>query len=123
MSTNPIILVIRFLLEIGALVAMGWWGWHQGDSVLRYVWALGIPIVAATLWGTFTVPHDPGRGGGSPVPVPGFLRLTLEALFFGFATWCLGNSGAMIISWVFGVVVVVHYIVSYDRIIWMVKQV
>ena len=42
-------------------------------------------------------------------------------IFFGGGTWMLFDAGNFTAGWVFGVVLVIHYIVSYDRIIWMLR--
>jgi hypothetical protein len=78
--------------------------------------ALGIPTVAAVLWATLRVPNDPGK---ARYPVPGILRLALELTYFSFATWALYDLGAITLSWIFGVVVVLHYVSGYDRIQWL----
>jgi hypothetical protein len=122
MGSNPVNLAVRFLLEIAGLAALGWWGWSQGDGILRFVLALGIPILAAVLWGTFAVPDDPSRSGKAPVPVPGIVRLVLELAFFAAATWALFATGLTTLAWIYGVVVLIHYAVSYDRILWLVRQ-
>ena len=83
MGTHPANLVVRFLLEMSALCVMGLWGWHRRDDGLRILVALAIPLLAAALWGTFAVPHDPTRSGSAPIPVSGILRLALECGFFG----------------------------------------
>ena len=119
MSANPINLAFRFFLELAALVAMGYWGWHTGQGWLRWVLMLGVPLFAAVLWGTFRVPKDPGR---APVQVPGVVRLALELAYFGFAVWALSNAGAATASWILGLAVVVHYVISYDRILWLLRQ-
>ena len=46
MGSNPINLAVRFILERAGLVALGWWGWNQGEGVLRFLFALGIPFLA-----------------------------------------------------------------------------
>jgi hypothetical protein len=122
MSQNPINLGIRFLLEIAALVALGYWGWVAHDGVLRWLLAAGLPLLAAVLWGTFAVPGDRSRSGGAPVPVPGAVRLLLELAFFGAAAWALYDAGATLLAWVLAGVVVVHYAVSYDRIAWLLRR-
>jgi len=60
-GSNPINLVVRFILEMAGLVALGWWGWNQGEGILRFMLTLGIPFLTAVLWGTFAVPYDPSR--------------------------------------------------------------
>jgi hypothetical protein len=91
-GSNPINLAVRFILEMTGMVALGWWGWNQGEGVLRFVFALGIPFLAAVLWGTFAVPGDSSRSGDARVPVPGIVRLIFELAFFVGATWSLFDA-------------------------------
>jgi hypothetical protein len=122
MGSHPINLAIRFVLELSALLAMGVWGWQQSEGRLRFVLAVGMPLIAAVLWGVFAVPHDPSRSGTAPIAVPGMLRLALELAVFAFATWALYHVGATKLSWTLGIIVTIHYLVSYDRILWLIKQ-
>ena len=122
MGSHPINLAIRFLLEIAALLAMGVWGWYQSEGWLRFVLALGIPLIAAIVWGTFAVPDDPSRSGKAPVAVPGIVRLIIEAAIFIFAVWALYDLGFIGLSLLFGIIVVIHYLASYDRVLWLIKQ-
>jgi hypothetical protein len=122
MSTNPINLAVRFLLEVFSLIAIGIWGWRQCDTWERYVLAIGLPIIAAIIWGTFAVANDPSRSGAAPVPVSGIARLGLEFLFFGFATWTLYNREYHQLGFVLGALVLVHYLISYDRIFWLLTK-
>jgi len=122
MGSHPVNLALRFILEIAGLVALGWWGWNQSEGILRFVLAFGIPILAAVLWGTFAVPDDPSRSGKAPVQVPGIVRLLLELAFFVSATWSLFTVGAATLGWIYGIAVLVHYLASYDRILWLVRQ-
>jgi hypothetical protein len=122
MGSHPINLAVRFLLELLALVAMGFWGWNRGDGVLRLTLALGIPLVAAAAWGTFAVPHDPSRSGQAPMAVPGLVRLVLEAIFFCAAVWALFSAGATTAGGLLGSAILVHYAASYDRVAWLIRQ-
>jgi hypothetical protein len=45
-------LVLRFLLEIGALVAVGYWGWETGGWVL----AVGALAAFITVWALLVSP-------------------------------------------------------------------
>ena len=122
MGSNPINLALRFILEIAGLVALGWWGWNQAEGFLRFVLTLGIPLAAAVLWSTFAVPEDPSRSGRALVPVAGMIRLILELAFFASATWALFDNGARAFAWIFGLAVLIHHIISYDRISWLIRQ-
>ena len=122
MGSNSINLAVRFILEMAGLVAMGWWGWNQTDGILRFVLAIGIPLLAAVLWGTFAVLDDPSRSGKAPVPVPGIVRLFLELAFFASATWALFAMDVTTLGWIYGIAVLIHYVISYDRVAWLVRQ-
>lgn len=119
MEQNPLNLALRFLLELLALAALAYWGWTQHTGLWRLVLAVGAPLAAATLWGIFRVHGDPKE---APVAVPGWVRLLLEAAFFASATWALFAAGQSILGWIFAIVVVVHYAISYDRIGWLLRQ-
>ena len=122
MGSHPINLAIRFLLELSALLAMGVWGWRQGEGWVRFVLAVGIPIIVAVVWGVFAVPNDPSRSGTAPVAVPGILRLAIELAVFVLAIWALYDLGYPGLGWILGIVVAIHYITSYDRILWLIAQ-
>jgi hypothetical protein len=122
MGSHPINLIIRFLLELSALTAMGLWGWKQNDGWFRFILVLGIPIIAAIIWGVFNVPNDPSRSGEAPIVVSGIVRLVIELAFFTIAALALNDLGYIKLSWVIGILVVIHYIISYDRIIWLINR-
>jgi len=121
MSQNPLNLAVRFLLEIAALIAMGYWGWTQHAGALRFALGLGGPLLAAVLWAILRVPNEPGAPGHATVPVPGWLRLLLELALFTFAAWGLFASGATTAGTIFAIVALLHYAVSYDRVWWLIK--
>lgn len=122
MGSHPINLVIRFLLEISALIAVGVWGWKQSDSWFRFVLAIGLPLTFAAIWGIFAVPNDPSRSGLAPIITPGVIRLVIEIAIFFFAIWALHNLHLNKLSFILGIMVVLHYVVSYDRIIWLLSH-
>ena len=122
MGSNPINLGFRFILEMTALVIYGYWGWHASTGPLRYIFALGLPLAAAALWGTFRVPDDSSSSGKALVPIPGVLRLLLELVIFSLAVYFLIISGDELMGWIFAGAVLLHYLLSFDRIIWMIKQ-
>jgi uncharacterized protein DUF2568 len=65
---------LRFLLEIGMLVGLGWWGAHAAGW-----WAaLLLPAGAALVWGSFLSPK-------ARWTIPRPARLVLELFLFGLA--------------------------------------
>ena len=122
MGSHPLNLALRFLLELAALLAIGYWGFSQHSGVWRFIFGIGGPVLAAALWGTFAVPDDPSRSGEAPVPVPGVLRLVLELALFGFAAWALYDAGSPALGLILVGITVVHYGLSYDRVIWLIHQ-
>ena len=114
MANHPLVLAVRFVVELVAFWAVGYWGWTQHTGVLRGLLVIGLPLLAATSWGVFRVPGYPGD---APVRVPGPVRLLLEAAVFGSAVWAL--YGAQRPQWglILGVIVALHYAASYDYIL------
>jgi len=122
MGSHPINLIIRFVLELLALLAVGFWAWKSFDGALQYILGIGLPILMTIVWGTFAVPDDPSRSGRAPIPVSGSLRLLIELLFFAIATWALYDLQEIELSSIFGGLVIIHYLVSYDRISWLLSK-
>ncbi|MFL7871290.1 MAG: YrdB family protein [Anaerolineales bacterium] len=121
MSQNPINLALRFLLEIIALVAIGAVAKAEFPGALGFILMITLPLFAAVVWGVFNVPGDPSRSGKAPVPVPGIVRLFIEFDIFGSATWALFSLNPTY-GWIFSLVVLAHYALSYDRIAWLLKR-
>jgi hypothetical protein len=69
---------LRFLLELCALAAVGWWGWtvHPAAGVV-------LPIVVAAVWGAFVAPKARYR-------VPRFAWYAIQVVIFGAAALALG---------------------------------
>ena len=122
MGSHPLNLALRFLLELTAIAAAGYWGWHQHDGWSAILLAIGIPVALAAVWGVFNVSGDPSRSGNAPVVVPGSLRLFIELCVFSFGAWAIFDLGMGLAGIVFGSTVLAHYLISYDRIIWLLRQ-
>jgi hypothetical protein len=118
MSKHPLNLLLVFILELAALVAMAYWGWTMHEGLLRVVLAIGVPLLAAAMWGVFRVQNDPKE---APVEVPGWVRLLLEAVFFGSAVVMLYATGKTDWATVFGVLILAHYALAYDRVAKMLR--
>jgi hypothetical protein len=83
-------LLVKFLLELGALAAVGLWGASIADGAAAVVLAIGLPVVTAVLWGAFAAPRARHR-----------LRLLLRAPFelAVFALAALALWGAWSAAW------------------------
>ncbi len=119
---NTANLAVRFILELVALISVGVWGWRFSEECFHYVVAFGPTIMLAIVWGTFNVPDDPSRSGRVPVVVSGVVRLMIELGIFSIAAWALYDIGHTKLSLILALAVVIHYIVSYERIMWLLSR-
>lgn len=119
MAKHPVNLLARFLLELLALAALGYWGYAAHDGAWRWLLMVAAPVIAAAAWGIFRVPDDPGP---APVRLSGIGRLLLEAIFFGAAISALFAAGQPTFGTWFAAAVLVHYALSWDRIAWLIRQ-
>jgi len=119
-SYHPLNLALRFILELTCLFAVGLWGYHLAGG--SYLAGIALPMTMMVIWAVFAVPGDRSRSGNAPVPIPGAIRLLLELSFFGFGTWAFYNLGMLNITLIFGVAVIAHYLISYERVFWLMKQ-
>ena len=122
MSKHPVNLAIRFALEVTAIITFAIWGLKLLDSRVSIVLAILLPLVFALLWGVFAVPDDPSRSGKTVVVTPGLIRLILELALFGAAAWMLFDLDYSTVALIFGSAVMIHYLISFDRIGWLLKQ-
>jgi len=117
-SENAINLGLRFILELAALWALGYWGWVTHDGPARYLWSVGLVVLASVVWAVFRVPGD---GGAPIVTVPGGVRLLIEATYFTGAAVALAASGRRSLGIALATIVVLHYAISYDRVLRLVQ--
>jgi hypothetical protein len=91
-------LALRFLLELCALGALGYWGFKTGGGLIAKIGlGIGAPLIAAVVWGTFLSPQ-------APVRLSGLLVLILQALVFGSAAAGLVATGHRTLALVFVVI-------------------
>jgi hypothetical protein len=119
MSKNPLVLTLMFLLELAMLAALAYWGWTQHEGLLRVLLAIGLPVIAAVLWGIFRVPGEPND---AVVAVRGIVRLVLELGLFALAVILLAASNQPTTAAIFGGLVLLEYGLSYDRILRFLRE-
>ena len=119
LAQHPANLILRFFLEIVALVSVGQWGWQAGEGAWRYVLGLGLPLLLAAAWGVFAVPGDTSRSGKAPVPVSGRVRLALESAFFALAVLAMLANGSLALAAAFALAILLHHFWSVERVVWL----
>jgi hypothetical protein len=86
---KPLNLPLKFLLELGALAAVGLWGASVVGGVAAALLAVGLPVVVAVLWGAFAAPRARRR-------LPLRLRAPFELGGFALAAvalWLAASAG------------------------------
>jgi hypothetical protein len=97
---------LAFLLELLALAAIAWWGAEVGSGlVLHLLLGIGLPLVAAVVWGVFASPRARVR-----LPLAGILGV--KAVVFGAATLGVDALGHRTPAVVFGVVVTANTVIA-----------
>jgi uncharacterized membrane protein len=94
-------LAFAFLLELCALVALGYWGVRTGSGlVTKTALGIGALLVAVVLWGLFAAPR-------APVSVP-LVGLGVKLIVFGSAVAALYTTGHRGLAIAFAVLVVAN---------------
>ncbi|MEA3425468.1 MAG: YrdB family protein [Bacteroidota bacterium] len=119
MSNHPFNLALRFLLELAGLCIIATWAWVFHQGIYQWLAVILYPTVAAAAWAIFRVASESGR---TLVPVSGITRLLIEILFFSTATRMLYQLDAGRLYSFFLLLVMVHYAVSYDRILRLIRN-
>jgi hypothetical protein len=98
---------VRFIAELAALVALGYWGWETGSSgVVRIAAAVGLPLVAAVVWGLFVAPQASHRLSDP-------LRLLIELVIFAAAVGALAAVGRWEIAVVYALIVTANLVLMF----------
>ena len=84
---------LRFLLELCALAAVGWWGW-----TVHPVLGIALPLVVAVVWGAFVAPK-------ARYAVPRLAWYAIQVVIFGAAALALGAVWSVAAGIAFAVVV------------------
>jgi hypothetical protein len=95
--TQAATLTIRFLVELGLLAALAYWGFTVGDGLGAVALGLGAPLAAALVWGMFVAPK-----ARRPVSVP--VRLAIETVLFVGGAVALAAAGQRALGLAFAVV-------------------
>ncbi len=100
-------LLLRFLLELCALGAVGYWGFKTGGGMVAKIGlGIGAPLVVAVVWAVFVSPQ-------APVRLPLLLSLLLQVVIFGLAAAALAASGHRNLAWAFVAVITINAVLMY----------
>src|SRR5690349_20291483 len=95
-------LALAFLLELCMLAALGYWGFTLDQGLAVRVGAgLGVPVLAAVVWGVFMAPR-------ASMPLPPLPHFILEVVIFGLAIGALYTAGWPKLALAFGIVYVIN---------------
>ena len=95
-------LALRFFLEIAALAALSYGGFHAGSSdVVQWLLGIGLPLLAAVVWGLFIAPRARYR-------VSDPIWIALQVVVFGAATAALLTAGQTTPAIVFVALLIVN---------------
>lgn len=105
-GVQTVLLTLRFVAEMGMLVALAWGGWHLAHgTAASIVLAVVLPLLAAAIWGRWVAPRsrhrlpDPGRAGVEVVLFLGsFVVLTQGHREPGTVGWGLALLAAYALS-------------------------
>jgi Protein of unknown function (DUF2568) len=78
--------ILRFLLELGALAALAYWGFSTQVGAAGWLLGLGVPLAAAAFWGLAVSPKARVRTGLTG-------RVVLGLVVFGLAAAALAGAG------------------------------
>ena len=115
-------LILRFVLELAALAGFATLAWSLTEGFWRFAAALAVVVLIGAIWATLAVPDDPSRSGSVPMPIPGGLRLILEFAILLGGAWAFHIAGYTWVGLSISVLVVVHYLIWIDRIVWLLQR-
>lgn len=105
--------VLRFALEVAALVAAAVWGFSlDAPTITRVLAGVGVPVVLGALWAVFRIPDD---GGRPVVEVAPRVRLMVEGTVLGVAIVLLFASGRTTWGVILAGLVAIHYAIGWRR--------
>ena len=97
-------LLVRFLLELAMLAAVGYWGSQTGSGwVMKVILGIGLPILIAVIWGLFVAPK-------AAYPLHGAAHLALGFVLLGSGAVALFAGGRAGPGWVYMISLVANQV-------------
>lgn len=119
-SLNWLQALIRFALELSAIAGLAYAGWSLVDNtVVRWIAAIGLPLLGALIWAVFRAPNDHSAGKPPIVPVPGQIRLAIEVALFVVSAYGIWISGSRAAAETLLTFAALHYLLTWKRVRWL----
>ena len=97
---------LRALMELGTVVALGYWGYTIGKTTgASMLLGIAVPMIGFGFWGLIDFRQT------GPLAEP--LRLIQELVISGLAALAWYAAGAETLGWVLGSIAIVHHVVLY----------
>ena len=95
-------LLVRFLLELCMLAAVGYWGFKsQSAWGMKILLGIGLPILIAIIWGLFIAPR-------AMYPLKGISYLVVELTLLGSGAVALFAGGKPTLGWAYTIALIVN---------------
>jgi len=95
-------LLVRFLLELCMLAAIGYWGFKTNSGwTMKIILGIGRPVLIAVVWGLFLAPR-------ATYPLRGVSFLAFELVLLGSGALALFAGGRADLGWIYTAVLVVN---------------
>ncbi len=97
---------LRGLMELGIVIALGYWGFKTGDgTIVKILLSVGAPVIGFGFWGLVDF-----RNAGLLAEL---LRLIQELVISGLAAIASYFAGSQSMGWALGLISIVHHILVY----------
>lgn len=98
---------LRFVLELGGVAAVGYWGFRVGPGMpLRLLLGIGAPALLIVVWAIVVAP-------GAANPIPQSARIVLGTLLLELAAGALVLAGQPTLGVWFAIVVLVNALLMF----------
>ncbi|MEA2364551.1 MAG: hypothetical protein QOI32_63 [Thermoleophilaceae bacterium] len=97
---------LRFLLELGMLASLAYWGFTDHDGAIQWLLGLGAPALVALVWGVFMSPK-----ASHPTTDPA--RLALELVLFGSGVAALFAADQTTLAAILAALIALHLVLTF----------
>ena len=97
---------LRALMELGIIVALGYWGFQIGNNIsMKVLFGIGAPLLGFGFWSL--VDFHQIKLFSEP------LRLFQELIISGLAAVACYVAGQQTLAWALGLISIIHHIIVY----------